>query len=256
MRKYILLFGKIFSEIDIERKIDGEVTQVIRVPVVFGDKDPWLSRVMQDPNLDKETAIQLPRMSFVYTDFGYDGARKLPSRGIRAKRTPDPNNINTMWNEVPWDIYWSLYILTDTAADGAKIVEQIFPQFMPDKNFTVELIPEMDIVRDIPITLTGVDPYPAFDGSYEGRRLVGWELKFVMHGYFYGPVIKSPIIKFTTTNTKLGSNMHDAESVMSVTGTPGLTANGEPTSNPDLSIDPLLINWDDAWGFAERHSRG
>lgn len=254
LRKYIVLFGKVFTDIVIERKNkEGTKTNIIKVPIMFAAKDKTLSRVKQDPALDKETALTLPRMAFMYeSGWRYDGERKLGARQQHVKRDPTkPNTVATLYNEVPYNIPFTLYILTEHAEDGAKIVEQILPRFTPEWNASVELIPEMGIFKDIPIVLNDVVPNDQFEGEYQGRRIVGWELRFTMKAYFFGPVIEKPIIKFADVNWYIGTE-GDKERAFGTQTTPGLTANGEPTSNPAESINPLDIFYDSDWGYAER----
>lgn len=77
IRKYVILFGTLFNNIKITRTDNtGKVTSLMKVPIGYGPKDKMLTRVIQDPNIDRQTAIQLPIMSFEITGFNYDGDRK------------------------------------------------------------------------------------------------------------------------------------------------------------------------------------
>ena len=61
IRKYVIAFGNIFNNIVVQRE---NHTQSIAVPIGYGPKDSFLVRLRQDPNLDAEVAITLPRMGF------------------------------------------------------------------------------------------------------------------------------------------------------------------------------------------------
>jgi hypothetical protein len=73
-----------------------------------------------------------------------------------------------------------------------------------------------------------------------------------MKGYIYGPVKKAPIILFANTvfyTPKDIKNLANVTYTDYVSVRPGLTANGEPTSNADLSISPYDILASDDYGY-------
>ena len=54
LRNYVIAFGTIFDDVDIERKdSNGTTQQIIRVPVSYGPMQKYLARV----NTQAETAI-------------------------------------------------------------------------------------------------------------------------------------------------------------------------------------------------------
>ena len=69
-----------------------------------------------------------------------------------------------------------LSIFVRNADDGTQILEQILPYFMPDWNTTVNLIPSMKISMDIPTVLTSVDFEDVYEGDYQTRRTIIWNL--------------------------------------------------------------------------------
>ena len=63
MRKVVVAFGTMFNNIQIVRKDNsGAVTQVMKVPLAYGPKQKFLTRLDQDPSLSAATAITLPRL--------------------------------------------------------------------------------------------------------------------------------------------------------------------------------------------------
>lgn len=83
-----------------------------------------------------------------------------------------------------------------------------------------------------------------------------WTLDFTLKGYLYGPVKTTKIIKFANTQffvPPVGVSVEDAvgntPAAAYVTIQPGLTANGEPTSNASLSIPVSDILATDDFGF-------
>ena len=58
IRKYVILVGTLFNDIKIYRTDkDGNNTQLIKVPILYGPKDKMLARVVQDPGIDRPTEI-------------------------------------------------------------------------------------------------------------------------------------------------------------------------------------------------------
>jgi hypothetical protein len=260
IRKYVTLFGTLFDDINITRTNSaGKTTQIIKVPITYGPKDKMLARVTEDPNIDRQTAIQLPVMSFEMTDFSYDGSRKLESVGRSVVQNPNNNGqLYYQYNPVPYDIGFSLYVYVKNAEDGSKIVEQILPYFTPDWTVKAELIPQMNQYVNIPVILDKVSIEDVYEGNFKDRRALVWVLNFTLKGYIYGPVKNSTVIKFANTefyipnvadgqlSTAVGNTPHASVLVQNV---PGLTANGQPTSNSAQSIPVSSITANSNYGF-------
>jgi hypothetical protein len=258
IRKYIILFGTLFNNVHISRTdVSGNVTLLERVPITYGPKDKMLARVVQDPNIDRPTATYpLPMMAFEMTGFDYDGSRKLQTINRIAVVNPDDKAQNKyQYNPVPYNIGFRLSILVKNAEDGNKIVEQILPYFTPDWTTTVHLIPEMNVTMDIPVVLNNVQLDDVYDGDFKTRRSLVWNLDFTLKGYIYGPVKSTKIIKFANTEffvatgNTIQSAVGNTTSIAWVQVQPGLTANGQPTSNASLSIPVANIIATDTFGY-------
>ena len=95
IRKYVTLFGYIFDDMRIERfDSAGNETELISVPITYGPKDKMMARVIEDPTITRQAAIQLPVMSFEMTGFQYDPSRKTPTVNRQAVvNSSNPNNL-------------------------------------------------------------------------------------------------------------------------------------------------------------------
>ena len=198
LRKVVVSFGTIFNNIVIHRtNSEGDVVQKIKVPLAYSPKEKFLTRLEQQPSLEKrEMAITLPRMGFEISGITYDATRKLQRVGkFKAVNTTDANKMYYQYNPVPYNISFSLYCFTATAEGGLQIVEQILPYFQPDYTVTINVIPSMVIKRDVPITLNSVTYEDTYDGSYTNRRAVNYTLGFTAKTYLYGPIYSSKVIK-------------------------------------------------------------
>ena len=136
----------------------------------------------------------------------------------------------------------------------SKIIEQILPFFTPDWTTTVHTIPEMAITHDIPVVLNSVSHEDTYNGNFTERQQMVYTLDFTLKGFLYGPVKTGAIIKFANSNLYVPNADIPASigntTYVSYTGvTPGLTANGQPTSNASNTIDPNLITATTNFGF-------
>lgn len=257
IRKYVTLFGTLFNDIYITRTNAANTTTVfMKVPITYAPKEKMLARVQQDPNIDRPTAtIPLPMMSFEMTNVSYDTNRKLNTINRSAVKSDNPNVLKYQYNPVPYNFGFRLYILVKNAEDGTKIIEQILPYFTPDFTTTIHLIPEMEITMDIPVIINNVSQEDTYDGNFKERRSLVWTLDFTLKGYLYGPVKKAGVIKFANTVFYVANTADIRDSVGEVDWasyvrvTPGLTANGEPTSNAALSVNTNIIEATDDYGY-------
>jgi hypothetical protein len=254
-KKMVTVFGSVFNNMTVERfNRDGTETENITVPVTYSAKEKMLARLQSDPDLDRPYSALLPRLSFEIVDITPARDRHLPTMNRRVvKNLTDKNKFNYQYTATPHDIKFNLYIYSKNAQDGTKILEQILPFFTPDWTASVEMIPEMGEVRDIPIVHDSTSLQDLYSEDFKVKRTILWTLAFTMKTYYYGPVKTKPIIKFTTVDF-YGGNPGDEEATDAFereTMQPGLTANNEPTTNAAASISYLNIGVDDPFGFAE-----
>ena len=266
IRKYVILTGTLFNNIRITRTDkDGNQTSLLKVPITYAPKDKMLARVIQDTAIDRQTAtIPLPAISFEMGRMQYDGTRKLNTIGrMSVKDADNASKFKYQYNPVPYNIEFKVYIYAKNAEDGTKIIEQILPYFTPDWTTTVNLIPEMNVTMDIPITLNNIGYSDNYDGDFRERRAIIWTLDLVLKGYLYGPVRKSGIIKFVNANFyipsvedgKISTVVGSTPIAEKVTVQPGLASNGSPINyfgqpNTSLGTIPYTeIEIDDDFGY-------
>jgi hypothetical protein len=259
LRKYVIVFGTLFNDIIVQRKDNaGNVVQDIKVPLAYAPKEKALARIAADPDLSKQVGMVLPRMSFEMTNINYAPERKL-------------NKIHRNVSTLAYDVGFELNVFTRYAEDSTQIIEQILPFFTPEWFVTMNLIPEMNWRQDIPIVLNGVSMQDTYEGDFETRRALIHTLQFTLKGYLWGPIRKSGIIKTANVMTHVDTstvyaNQHPSNTVFAnvnvtdsskpgyyihsrTTTTPGLLANGSPTSNASASVGIGSIDEDDDYGY-------
>tara|TARA_E500000305_G_scaffold93517_1_gene82091 strand:- start:654 stop:1487 length:834 start_codon:yes stop_codon:yes gene_type:complete len=256
IRRYVVMFGTLFNDIVVQRfTTAGVKIQAIAVPIAYGPKEKFLARVEQNPDLQKKTSVSLPRMGFEMVGMNYAPERKLSNTQRRVQvqgATGSNNSIKSVFTPVPYDFNFNLSVFVKNADDGIQILEQILPFFTPDWTTTLKIIPEMDIKHDVPTVLTSVTTEDTYEGDFETRRTLIYNLDFLVKGYIYGPVKKSGIIKRTLIDFIDSQGPKDKSGVKleTLNLTPALDANGNPTTSSEQSITLGLIGANDNFGFS------
>ena len=199
VRSIIVGFGTLFNDIHVVRKNNsGVVTQSMKVPLAYGPKQKWLTRLDADAGLDSKVALTLPRLGFEIQNLTYDPARKL-NRVQKFKKVKsssgDAGKLDTQFMPVPYNLNIQLYAMAKQSDDALQMVEQILPYFQPDYTLTIKDMPEMGVARDIPIVLNSINYEDNYQGDYTERRAIMYTLDFTTKFYLYGPVTSSKIIK-------------------------------------------------------------
>lgn len=188
IRKYVAVFGTLFNNISIKRRDSSQnIVEVIKVPLSYAPKQKFLTRITTDPNLDKKVGIQLPRIGFEISGMTYDSQRKLNNLGVRSNTYND--NLGTVYNPVPYNIDFEMFVFVKNADDGTQIIEQILPFFKPEFTPTINALPTMGIKFDVPIILNSINVEDTYEGNFEQRRSIIWTLSFTMKASLY-PNIK------------------------------------------------------------------
>jgi hypothetical protein len=199
IRRLTIGFGQLFNNVIVQNKSStGAVTKRYRVPLAYAPKEKFLVRLDEQANLNnREFAITLPRMGFEMTGLSYDSSRKL-NKMQKFKQVKAGENGKVMdynYTPVPYNVNYTLNIFTATAENGLIIVEQILPFFQPDYTVTVNMVPDLNIKRDVPIVLNNVNYEDSYDGTFTNRRAVIYTLSFTAKTYLFGPMNNQGVIK-------------------------------------------------------------
>ena len=259
------MFGNMFNDIYISRKNNaGTRIQTIKVPIAYGPREKWLARLRGDPNLDREVAVQLPRLSFEITNMAYAPNRTLNRMQKTVAVSDGSNSLRQQFVPVPYDLTVSLYGMFAGNEDAVQVVEQILPFFRPEWTNSVKLVPSMGHYYDVPTVLNDMSIEDSYDADFQTRRAIIYTFNFTVKGLLFGPVTKKGIIRRTlvdftipSANNSTGDQIRAAtptEGPQSrLTITPGLYANGSPTSNSTASIAITSISANDTYGVAVDH---
>ena len=205
LRKTVIAFGSLFNDIYISRKdSQGADVQTLKVPLAYGPKQKFIIRLEADPGLDRAIAITLPRLGFEISGLEYDPSRKL-NRIIKRRKvsTTEDKKLQQMQSQytpVPYNLNFELFCMAKNSDDGIQIVEQIVPFFQPEYTVALKEVPEMDVVRDVPMVLNSTTYEDNYAGDFTERRAIIYTFNFTAKAYVYGPVATSkPITKAEAT---------------------------------------------------------
>ena len=209
LRRTIISFGTLFNGITVKQE-----DSTIKVPLAYGPTQKFLARLEQTPDLNKSTAITLPRMSFEFTGLTYDPSRKVTTTQTFTVKDPTTGkDSKKAYLPVPYNMQFELAIMCKLNDDALQITEQILPYFQPAYNVTVTLVDNIKEKRDIPIVLENITMQDDYEGDFESRRVLLYTLRFTAKTYMFGPsatatgdLIRSARVSYLsgtdTTNTQ------------------------------------------------------
>ena len=214
IRKVVVAFGTMFNDIHVVRYNKAGTTsyEKFKVPLNYGAKEKYLTRLVSDPTLTKSIATSVPRISFDMTGMTYDSSRKLPST-VRNFAAETATAVKTQYVPVPYDFSFSLSIYVRNTEDGTQILEQILPFFTPDFNVTINFIPAMGKKYDMPVILNSVSNQTDYEGDMMSTRLITWDLEFTAKAYIWPPVIAAEVIRQANTSIYLETSARNAQKV-------------------------------------------
>lgn len=234
IRKAIIAFGTVFNNLYIQRRdASGNIEQNMKVPLAYSPKGKFMAKILAAPDSeDQQVQMILPRMGFEITGIAFDPNRMVNAQHKLKVKTTDDSKLKTQRPGVPYTINLSLYVMAKQQDDALQIVEQILPYFTPEYVLTVKDVPEMEVIRDVPIILNSVNYEDVYEGNYDTRRAIFWTLDFTMKVHFYGPATDGGIIKRATANTYVDSST-------------------EPNQVYTVEVNPFTAQRDDNWSFLE-----
>ena len=257
IRKTIVAFGTLFNGITVKqtdstlfndlyiyrRASTGKINQKMKVPLAYGPKQKFLARIDQDSTRGaddvKSTALTLPRIGFELTGLTYDPSRKLNRiQKFKKVKGADTKSMTNVYMPVPYNVSFTLFTMAKNSEDALQIVEQILPMFQPDYTVSLNVMPSLDIVRDVPIILNDVTYEDSYDGTFTDRRVLMYTLSFTAKMYLYGPVSSTKVIKQVQVDQYTNTS----------------TATAKREQRYVVTPNPTTADADDDFGFSETRS--
>jgi hypothetical protein len=249
IRKVVVSFGTIFNDIQVIRfSKNGTPQQKMLVPLSYGAKEKYYTRLLSDSSLTKSVATVVPRMSFNLDGLSYDISRKKQTTLQNFSYT-QANGVSSQYAPVPYNFDFSMSVYVRHTEDGTQILEQILPFFTPDFTVTVNFIDGMCQKYDMPIILNSVTNNTDYEGDMTTTRLITWDLQFTAKGYIW-PAVKSDrglIGQFSSVGGPNGTGGY---------GGAFINLYNDPEMNTKVAMlqvqtDPLDATPDEEFGFSE-----
>ena len=254
IRKTIIGFGTLFNNIFIKHtKSDGSILDEIKVGLSYGPMQKFLTKIQEQADLTKATAVTLPRMSFEMIDIQYDPTRKV---GVtQTFKASEGSNLKKVFMPVPYNIGFELNIFSKLNDDALQIIEQILPFFQPSFNLTVDLVSSIGEKRDIPIVLDNISFQDDYEGTFQSRRALIYTLRFTAKTYLFGPIADTTdgLIRKVQVDLNSGTDTLTARREMRYTATPKALTDQNNDNVVNAADDALLEPGDD-FGFNEEWS--
>jgi len=229
IRKVVVAFGTLFNNIQLIRytKDLSQEKERFRVPLSYGSKEKYVTRLFSDPNLIKSVAIVVPRISFEMTGLSYDSGRKQIS-SIRNFSANNSTRLNTQFVPIPYNFDFSMSIFVRNTEDGTV---------------TVDFIPGMDQKYDLPIILNSVNTTTEYEGDFLSTRYITWDLEFTVKGYIWPSLNTGKYIRQANTNI-----------IVSQDPTNYIESANSIVSELKTTPSPITAEPDDEFGFSEEYT--
>ena len=260
LRRTIISFGTLFNNISIQHTdVSDNVVSVVKVPLAYGPTQKFLARLEQSADLNKSTAMTLPRMAFEFIGLTYDPQRKVTTtQQFTVKDPTDGSETKKAYMPVPYNMQFELSIMSKLNDDALQIVEQILPYFQPAYNLTVELVENIQEKRDIPIILENITMQDDYEGDFTSRRVLLYTLRFTAKTYLFGPVSSATpdVIKRATVSYLTGTDTSNVTREVSYSVTPRAIKDytGDVSTNisSDITSTNTVIEVDDVSGLTNK----
>ena len=200
IRKLVVGFGNMFNEITMVRyNPDNTEQERFVVPIAYAAKEHYVLRLEEDFNLDKKVQMTLPRLSFEMKGMTYDSSRKQNTNIKNFAQTP--TGVKGQYNPVPYNFDFDLNLYVRNIEDGTQVIEHIIPYFTPDYTIKLNLIPELGIIKEVPVILNSVTNDTTYIGDRSSDpRMIIWTLNFTVKGFVFGPVTDTGLITHSITS--------------------------------------------------------
>lgn len=197
-KKIIVAFASIFDEITIE----DDYGRVQKVPLIFAQKEKFIDAVLTGSDYDMDDAtfdIMFPKIGFEISGMNFAPERHTNPMNRFEDETEDGEGV-MMYNRVPYDITFDLYIGARKLEDSLKVYEQIVPFFNPELTVTIKDKQDFKVESNIPIVLNSVALNIEYEGSLDTKRTILWTLNFTAKAYYYCDTRDARIIKQTVVD--------------------------------------------------------
>lgn len=203
-KKYIYAFYSTIDDISIDRFDDSKsIVKTIEVPITYAGKQK-VFYVLNQKNSQYNNQVNIqqvyPRIAFMITDVMRDAIRNTSVLNEIDYTDNENQTYKYTYSGNPYDFNIRLSIITKNLDDLFQIIEQIAVKFRPSKNVTVNELPELNIQRDIPVTLNNIALDYQDMLAEEEDRIIAATMDFTLKGWLYLPILEGKLIETINNN--------------------------------------------------------
>lgn len=240
----------------------GTSAQSYNVPITFGPVEKeHLQRIEDheyiasatDANGYKQVEsvgqrywISVPRMALVMNGFAYSpdrayGVNEWREWFAETVSASDVDQVLRDYQPTPYDINFTLYVMTDDMDHLAQIMENILPYFNPALFLRVKEFSFLNIERDLKVTMPGVvTEFISPEMNDDDRRLVNATMDLTVETWMYRPFEYSNLIKVIDSRYLVIDSASPGVSAMSATDVSASDFEGFVVSADTFSTSGVL----------------
>lgn len=197
-KKVLVAFATIFDEITIET----DHGDIITVPLIFAQKEKFIDDIQKGAEFDMEGLtydVVMPRIGFELSGLNFAPERHVNPMSQFQDSTEEGEEV-MMYNRIPYDITFDVFVASRNLEDSLKVTEQIIPFFNPELTLTIKDKQDFKLETNISVVLNSVALNIDYQGSLDSRRTILWTLNFTAKAFYYPDVRESRRIKQTVMN--------------------------------------------------------
>ncbi len=196
IKKVTTAFMSLFTDIRIGKfDTDGTLINYRNVPVVFGQKQKFITSIKKSSQMDFST--YLPKIAVIITGLNPTSVKVQGSEIQQIFRNSiNSEQFDAIYRPSAYTLDFTVTLISLHITEVNQILEQILPYFNPCKTLTIQefdMIPSL--TRDIKINLVNTVPNFMDDIDETDIRKISWDLNFTCDCFIYKPVLVSNIIK-------------------------------------------------------------
>ena len=184
------------------------------VPVTFGPVEKYHQDRTEDHYFDSDGVehnqryyLQIPRIAIVFNGMAHDPDRATGANEWRYwfKETlglseSEIEQVVSDYQPSPYNFNFTIHIKNDSMDYLSQILENILPYFNPSLMLRVKEFSFLNVERDLPVLLDGVNPEFVDDQGPNDSRYINATMNLTIKGFMYRPVVYSKIIKYINSS--------------------------------------------------------
>lgn len=223
IKNIVISLTDMFNDLVVKRANDsGVIVKTIPVPIKFGPVHKFQQIYQEMENTNGNYYLSLPGLAITLDNIEYATERVRGANEVRY--TYDANlgidSIDAFWTDVnptPYNLTFTLNILTEAMDDFCQIVENILPYFNPMLSLRVKEFSFLNLERDLPVKLQSIQPEFLEPQAENEVRYVNGKITLLVEAFMYRPLTDANIIKQIQTRYYTNKNLSISGNALSST---------------------------------------